>query len=147
MSHHSSSSSFGDLLVYVMFTLLSVFTGAIVVMLLLVATAPLAAIYPAGSGAKEIIMAVATLWGVVVGCVVGVFTLGPWHRLRVRGQMDRYVDIAETPIELIGVAPRRPANARRPQREAVARVTQDNDVAGGEAAAQAAHATRRYARG
>ncbi len=113
MSHHSSSSSFGDLLVYAMFTLLSVFTGAVVVLLLIVATSPLAAIYPPGSGAKEIIMAVATLWGVVIGCVVGVFTLGPWHRLRARGQMERYEDLPETPLELIGVAPR--AGAYRPK--------------------------------
>ena len=84
MSNYSSTS-LGDIVVYTLFALLSVFTGAIVVIFFMITTAPLVAAYPADSGAQEIVLAVAMLWGAVAGSLVAVVTLGPWHRNRKRG--------------------------------------------------------------
>ena len=94
MSNHSSTSV-GELLVYVVFGLLSVFVGAIVVTFFMVATAPLVAAYPADSGLQEIVFAGSMLWGVVVGCLVAVLTIGPWHRHRARGSAMMFDDFEE----------------------------------------------------
>ncbi len=99
MSKHSSTSV-GELLVYGVFGFLSVFVAAIVVTFFMVATAPLVAAYPADSGLQEIVFAVSMLWGVVVGCLVAVLTIGPWHRHRVRGSAMMFDDIDDDRLNI-----------------------------------------------
>ena len=89
MSNYSPTS-IGDIAVYALFALLSVFTAALVVVFFMITTAPLVAAYPADSGAQEIVLAVAMLWGAVAGSLVAVVTLGPWHRNRKRGAAMAY---------------------------------------------------------
>ncbi|HEV8015982.1 MAG TPA: hypothetical protein VGP48_10635 [Stellaceae bacterium] len=105
----SSASGVGDLAICALFFLLALLAGVLVVTLLLVATAPVVSIFPPESGAKEIVLGISLLWGVVTGCVVAVFTIGPWRRLRARAQIESVDDADSLPLELIG----RPLPRRR----------------------------------
>lgn len=105
MSSSSSSSPLrlGEVALCALFCVFAMIAGALVAVVLLVATSPLVAIFPTASGAKEIVLALALLWGVVTGCVVAVLTIGPWLRLRASTQID-YLDEAEAvPLELVGL--------------------------------------------
>lgn len=88
-----ASTSFGDLAVYALFVLASLISGGTVIGFFVVASAPIVAIFPEGSGAQEIVLGIAILWGVVVGCVVAVFTLGPWHRHRAHGRRRSFREV------------------------------------------------------
>ncbi len=112
-----SSTSFGDLAVYALFALVSLFSGGVVIAFFVVATAPLVSIYPAGSGAQEVVLGVAILWGVVIGCVVAVFTLGPWHRHRARGRLRNFHEEDELPLAPVRPVRRRSRPARRAAQE------------------------------
>ena len=105
----SSSTGFGDLLVFGSFLGLSIIAGAFVAFLLMVAASPVVAIFPVDSGAKEIVTVLSLLWGVVSGCVVAVFTIGPWRRLQAHAPVERFDDNDALPLEMIG----RPIGARR----------------------------------
>jgi hypothetical protein len=105
----SSSTGLGDLMVFASFLGLAIIAGAFVALLLMVAASPVVAIFPVDSGAKEIVTALSLLWGVVTGCVVAVFTLGPWRRLRAHVPVERLDDSDAMPLEMIG----RPIGARR----------------------------------
>jgi uncharacterized membrane protein YccC len=105
------------------FGALSILAGALVVTFILVATSPIVALFPAASGASEIVTAVAMLWGVVTGCVVAVYTIGPWRRLHSRTQIERFDEAEAVPLEMIGrPLPRR---RRRVANDAPARYAAD----------------------
>jgi hypothetical protein len=112
----SSSTGLGDLMIFASFLALSVVAGAFVALLLMVAASPVVAIFPADSGAKEIVTTLALLWGVVAGCVVAVFTIGPWRRLQARARVERFDDSDALPLEMIG----RPVGTRRVANDAAA---------------------------
>jgi len=57
---------------------LSMLVGIAGVILLLVTFEPLVAGFPRTSGARELIFAVALLWGVVIGGFTAVVALGSW---------------------------------------------------------------------
>jgi hypothetical protein len=122
MRNSSSASSFGDIALCALFFSLSVVAGLLVVALLLIATSPVVSMFPADSGASEIVTGVALLWGVVIGCVVAVFTIGPWRRLHSRAQLEHFDDADAVPLELIGrpLPRRRVANDARARYAAVA---------------------------
>src|SRR5580692_1577540 len=105
----STSTSGGDLLLCGIFCALSILAGALVVTFILVATSPIVSLFPPDSGASEIITGIAMLWGVVTGCVVAVFTIGPWRRLQRRTQVERFDEADAVPLEMIG----RPVPRRR----------------------------------
>jgi hypothetical protein len=88
----SNRISMAELSVYVLFAFLSLVCGAIVALFFVVSMAKLVETYPASSGVEEIVLAIALLWGVGTGCLVAVFTIGPWHRHRVRGQRPVFDD-------------------------------------------------------
>jgi hypothetical protein len=129
-SSSSSATGVGDLAICALFFLLSALAGVLVVTLLLVATSPVVSIFPPDSGASEIVLGVSLTWGVVTGCVVAVFTIGPWRRLRARAQIESIDDGDALPLELIGrpLPRRRVANDFRPRAAANdARGLEDED--------------------
>lgn len=122
MRNSSSTTSFGDFAFCALFCALAVVTGLLVVALLLLATSPVVSMFPADSGASEIVTGVALLWGVVTGCVVAVCTIGPWRRLHSGAQLERFDDADAIPLELVGrpLPRRRVANDSRARYAAVA---------------------------
>lgn len=111
----SSSTSGGDLLLCGVFAALSILAGMLVVTFILVVASPIVSMFPPDAGASEIVTGVAMLWGVVTGCVVAVYTIGPWRRLHSRAQIESLDDGNAVPLELIGrpVPRRRVANDGR----------------------------------
>jgi hypothetical protein len=120
----SSSTSGGDLMLCGVFVALSILAGALVVTFILVVTSPIVSVFPADSGASEIVTGVAMLWGVVTGCVVAVSTIGPWRRLHSRAQVESFDEANAVPLELVGrpVPPRRVANDDRARHAAAQRL-------------------------
>ncbi|HVA15830.1 MAG TPA: hypothetical protein VNF99_21470 [Stellaceae bacterium] len=119
----ASATGIGDLAISALFLSFSLVAGILVAILLLVATSPLVAIFPPDSGASAIVLGIALLWGVVTGCVVAVFTLGSWRRLRARAQIEALDDAEAVPLELVGckLPRRRIANDQPPRPIAVDR--------------------------
>jgi hypothetical protein len=105
----SSSTSFGDLMIFGSFLGASILAAAFVTFILMVVAWPVVAIFPVDSGAKEIVTALSLLWGVIGGCVVAVLTIGPWRRLQAHARVETFNDNDALPLEMIG----RPIGARR----------------------------------
>jgi len=114
-SPSSSALSFGDVALCGLFLALSLLAGVFVVTVLLVATSPLVGMFPVDSGAHEIVLGISLMWGVVSGCVVAVFTIGPYRRMHAGAQIEAVDDGESMPLEMIGrpIARRRAANDRR----------------------------------
>ena len=106
----SSSTTFGDLMVFGSFLGLSILASVFVTGILMVMAWPVVVVFPVDSGAKEIVTVLSLLWGVVSGCVVAVFTIGPWRRLQAHARVETFDDNDALPLEMIG----RPIGARRP---------------------------------
>lgn len=124
----SSTTSFADRALCALFFAVSVAAGLLVVALLLLVTSPIVSMFPADSGASEIVTGVALLWGVVTGCVVAVSTIGPWRRLHSRAPLERFDDAEAVPLELVGrpLARRRVANDARARHVAAAAYADDD---------------------
>lgn len=121
MRNSSSTTSFGDFALCALFCALAVVAGLLVVTLILLVTSPVVSMFPADSGASEIVTGVALLWGVVAGCTVAVFTIGPWRRLHGNAQLERFDDADAVPLELVG----RPLPRRRVANDARSRAAAD----------------------
>jgi hypothetical protein len=117
MMRNSSSSAMGigDLAVCGLFLALSLIAGIFVVTVLLVATSPLVSLFPSDSGAYEIVLGISLMWGVVTGCVVAVFTIGPYRRMHTGTQIESFDETESVPLEMIGrpIGCGRAANDRR----------------------------------
>jgi hypothetical protein len=98
-----------------LFLALSLVAGIFVVTVLLVATSPLVSMFPPDSGAYEIVLSISLMWGVVTGCVVAVFTMGPYRRMHAGAQFESFDETESVPLEMIGrpISRRRAANDRR----------------------------------
>ncbi len=105
----SSALSLGDLAVCGLFLALALVAGIFVVTVLLVATSPIVSMFPPDSGASDIVLAVSLMWGVVTGCVVAVFTIGPYRRMHIGAQIASFSEAESVPLEMIG----RPISRRR----------------------------------
>jgi hypothetical protein len=129
MMRNSSSSAprIGDLAVCGLFLALSLIAGIFVVTVLLVATSPLVALFPPDSGASEIVLGISLMWGVVIGCVVAVFTIGPYRRMHIGAPIESFDETESIPLEMIGrpIGRRRAANDRRVR--VAERVYEDED--------------------
>lgn len=108
-------SGWGDVALCGVFLGLSLLAGILVVTVLLVAVSPLVAMFPADSGAHEIVLGISLMWGVVTGCVVAVFTIGPYRRMHAGAQIESFDEAESVPLEMIGrpIGRRRAANDRR----------------------------------
>ena len=124
----SSALSFGDVALCGLFLALSLLAGVFVVTVLVVATSPLVGMFPVDSGAHEIVLGISLMWGVVSGCVVAVFSIGPYRRMHAGSQIEAVDDGESMPLEMIGrpIARRRAANDRR-ARVAPARYAADDE--------------------
>jgi hypothetical protein len=134
-SSSSSASGVGDVALCGLFFVLSLLVGIFVVTVLLVATSPLVSMFPQDSGAHEIVLGISLTWGVITGCVVAVFTIGPYRRMHAGAQIESFDETESLPLEMIGrpIARRRAANDRRtPARHhrAAARARAAADVEG-----------------
>jgi hypothetical protein len=107
-----SATSLGDLAVCGLFFALSLIAGIFVVTMLLVATSPVVSMFPPDSGAQEIVLGISLMWGVVTGCVVAVFTIGPYRRMHAGAQIESFSEAENVPLETIGqpIGRRRAAN-------------------------------------
>lgn len=108
-------SGCGDVALCGLFLVVSLLAGIFVVTVLLVAASPLVSMFPPDSGAQEIVLGISLMWGVVTGCVVAVFTIGPYRRMHVGTQIESVDETESVPLEMIGrpIARRRAANDRR----------------------------------
>ena len=128
----SSATGVGDLAVCGLFLTLSLIAGIFVVTVLLVATSPLVSMFPPDSGAYEIVLGISLMWGVVTGCVVAVFTIGPYRRMHTGTRIESFDETESVPLEMIGrpIGRRRAANDRRvraPARNHGARAYEDDE--------------------
>lgn len=117
-SSSSSALGIGDVAVCGLFLALSLIVGIFVVTVLLVATSPLVSLFPPDSGAHEIVLGISLMWGVVTGCVVAVFTIGPYRRMHSGPSIEAFDETESVPLEMIGRpigqrVRRRAANDRR----------------------------------
>jgi hypothetical protein len=110
-----SLSGWGSIALCGLFLALSLLAGILVVTVLMVATSPVVSMFPPDSGAQEIVLAISMMWGVVTGCVVAVFTIGPYCRMHIGTQVESFDEAESVPLEMIGrpIARRRAANDRR----------------------------------
>jgi hypothetical protein len=108
-------SGWGGIALCALFLALSLLAGILAVTVLLVATSPVVAMFPPDSGAQEIVLGISMMWGVVIGCVVAVFTIGPYCRMHIGTQVESFDEAESVPLEMIGrpIARRRAANDRR----------------------------------
>src|SRR6185437_8037804 len=90
-----SVTGLGDLAVCGLFFALSLIAGIFVVTVVMVATSPVVSMFPPDSGAQEIVLGISLMWGVVTGCVVAVFTIGPYRRMH-SGALIESFDEAES---------------------------------------------------
>jgi hypothetical protein len=94
---------------------LSLLAGILVVTVLLVVTSPIIPLFPRDSGAQDIVLGISLMWGAVSGCVVAVFTTGPYRRMRIGARIESCDEAESVPLEMIGrpIARRGVANERR----------------------------------
>jgi hypothetical protein len=129
----SSATGLGDFAIFGLFTALSIIVGVFVVTVLMVIASPVVAIFPLDSGAQEIVLGIAMMWGVVAGCVTAVFTIGSYRRIHVGAQVETVNEAESVPLEMIGrpIGARRAANDRRTRaparRQAAAEVYEDDE--------------------
>jgi predicted membrane protein len=119
----------GDLAIGGLFFALSLIVGLFVVTALMVIASPVVAIFPADSGAQEIVLGISLMWGVVAGCVVAVFTIGSYRRMHARAQIEAIDATESMPLEMIGrpIARRGAANDRRARAKAPAYIVEDDE--------------------
>jgi hypothetical protein len=124
-----SATSLGDIAVCGLFFALSLVAGIFVVTVLLVATSPVVSMFPPDSGAQEIVFGISLMWGVVTGCVVAVFTIGPYRRMHVGAQVESFTEAESVPLEMIGrpISRRPAANDRRLHAAAPVYAADDED--------------------
>jgi hypothetical protein len=84
--------------------------------------------FPLDSGAQEIVLGISLMWGVVTGCVVAVFTIGPYRRMHAGAQIESFNEAENVPLEMIGrPIDRRPAANDRRVRAAAPVYAADED--------------------
>jgi hypothetical protein len=141
-------SGWGGIALCGLFLALSLLAGILAVTVLLVAASPVVAMFPPDSGAQEIVLGISMMWGVVIGCVVAVFTIGPYCRMHIGTQVESFDEAESVPLEMIGrpIARRRAANDRRIRAAAVSYREDDVDelLLEEEAAPRRRHAGPRY---
>jgi len=126
MRKSSSATGLGDIALCGLFLAMALVAGILVVTVLLVATSPIVAVFPPDSGVNEIMLGVSLMWGVVTGCVVAVYTIGPYRRMHAGRQIESLDEAESVPLEMIGrpIGPamgrRRAANDRRVRATAAA---------------------------